>query len=65
MAQEAYDSWQTRGLDERRPLSPLEDVVFQQGLLAALPKGGIHVCAGTHGIPVVRKIKEAGIKLEL
>ena len=25
----------------------------------ALPKGGIHVCAGTHGIPVIRKIKKA------
>ena len=38
----------------------LEDVVFQTGgLLASLPKGGIHVCAGTHGIPVIRKIKEA------
>jgi hypothetical protein len=37
----------------------LEDVVFQQGLLASLPKGGIHVCAGTHGIPVIRKIKQA------
>src|SRR5882757_9674602 len=37
----------------------LEDVVFQQGLLASLPKGGVHVCAGTHGIPVIRKSKEA------
>ena len=38
----------------------LEDVVFRQGgLLDALPKGGIHVCAGTHGIPVIRKLKEA------
>ena len=37
----------------------LEDVMFQQGLLASLPKGGIHVCAGTHGIPVIRKIKQA------
>jgi 3-hydroxyisobutyrate dehydrogenase-like beta-hydroxyacid dehydrogenase len=37
----------------------LEDVVFQQGLLASLPKGGIHVCAGTHGIPIIRKIKQA------
>ena len=36
----------------------LEDVVFRQGLLDSLPKGGIHVCAGTHGIPVIRKIKE-------
>jgi 3-hydroxyisobutyrate dehydrogenase-like beta-hydroxyacid dehydrogenase len=39
----------------------LEDVVFRQGLLDALPKGGIHVCAGTHGIPVIRKIKEAHV----
>jgi hypothetical protein len=37
----------------------LEDVVFRQGLLDVLPKGGIHVCAGTHGIPVIRKIKDA------
>jgi 3-hydroxyisobutyrate dehydrogenase-like beta-hydroxyacid dehydrogenase len=38
----------------------LEDVVFQSGgLLASLPKGGIHVCAGTHGIPVIRKLKKA------
>ena len=37
----------------------LEDVVFNGGLLASLPKGGIHVCAGTHGIPVIRRIKEA------
>jgi 3-hydroxyisobutyrate dehydrogenase-like beta-hydroxyacid dehydrogenase len=38
----------------------LEDVVFQNGgLLQSLPKGGIHVCAGTHGIPVIRKIKAA------
>ena len=37
----------------------LEDVVFRQGLLDALPKGGIHVCAGTHGIPVIRRIKQA------
>jgi 3-hydroxyisobutyrate dehydrogenase-like beta-hydroxyacid dehydrogenase len=38
----------------------LEDVVFRSGgLLASLPKGGVHVCAGTHGIPVIRKIKAA------
>jgi 3-hydroxyisobutyrate dehydrogenase-like beta-hydroxyacid dehydrogenase len=38
----------------------LEDVVFQSGgLLASLPKSGIHICAGTHGIPVIRKIKAA------
>ena len=38
----------------------LEDVMFQAGgVLASLPKGGIHICAGTHGIPVIRKIKQA------
>ncbi len=37
----------------------LEDVLFRQGLLDALPKGSIHVCAGTHGIPVIRKLKAA------
>jgi 3-hydroxyisobutyrate dehydrogenase-like beta-hydroxyacid dehydrogenase len=37
----------------------LESVMFEQGLLAALPKGGIHLCAGTHGIPVIRKLKQA------
>jgi 3-hydroxyisobutyrate dehydrogenase-like beta-hydroxyacid dehydrogenase len=38
----------------------LEDVVFQGGgLFASLPKCGIHICAGTHGIPVIRKIKAA------
>ncbi len=43
----------------------LEDVVFQNsGLLASLPKGGIHVCAGTHGIPVIRKVKKAHAEKE-
>jgi len=37
----------------------LDDVVYRQGLLDALPKGGVHVCAGTHGIPIIRKIKKA------
>jgi hypothetical protein len=38
----------------------LEDVMFQSGgLLASLPTGTIHVCAGTHGIGVIRKIKAA------
>src|SRR6185503_1382969 len=38
----------------------LEDVIFQNGgLLASLAKGGVHVCAGTHGIPVIREIKAA------
>ncbi len=40
--------------------SALEDVVFQDGgLIQSLPKGAIHICAGTHGIPVIRKIKAA------
>jgi 3-hydroxyisobutyrate dehydrogenase-like beta-hydroxyacid dehydrogenase len=38
----------------------LHDVVFQKdGLLDSLPAKRIHVCAGTHGIPVLRKIKAA------
>jgi len=38
----------------------LEDVVFQNGgLLQSLPRGGIHVCAGTHGIAIIRKLKAA------
>jgi 3-hydroxyisobutyrate dehydrogenase-like beta-hydroxyacid dehydrogenase len=36
----------------------LEDVMFRQGFADALPKGGIHICAGTHGIPVIRKLKK-------
>jgi 3-hydroxyisobutyrate dehydrogenase-like beta-hydroxyacid dehydrogenase len=38
----------------------LADVAFQQGgLIESLPKGGIHICAGTHGIAAVRKLKHA------
>ncbi|HXF88065.1 MAG TPA: NAD(P)-dependent oxidoreductase [Xanthobacteraceae bacterium] len=38
----------------------LADVAFQPGgLMDSLPKGGIHVCAGTHGIAAVRKLKAA------
>ena len=38
----------------------LEDVAVQNGgLLQSLPKGGIHICAGTHGIAVIRKLKAA------
>jgi len=37
----------------------LDDVMVRQGLLDALPKGGVHVCAGTHGIPIIRRIKQA------
>jgi hypothetical protein len=40
----------------------LEDVAHAQGLLVALPKGGTHICAGTHGIPVIRKMKEAHVE---
>src|SRR5271168_3242091 len=35
----------------------LEDVAWQTGgLLQSLPRGGIHICAGTHGIEVTRKL---------
>jgi 3-hydroxyisobutyrate dehydrogenase-like beta-hydroxyacid dehydrogenase len=35
------------------------DVVSQPGgLLASLPKGGIHICAGTHSVACVTKLKE-------
>jgi hypothetical protein len=38
----------------------LADVAFQQGgLIEAMPNGGIHICAGTHGIAAVRKLKAA------
>lgn len=38
----------------------LADVAFQPGgLMDSLPKGGIHVCAGTHGIGAVRQLKAA------
>ncbi|MBM3527263.1 MAG: NAD(P)-dependent oxidoreductase [Alphaproteobacteria bacterium] len=37
----------------------LDDVVFRQGLLDALPRGGIHVCAGTHSIPIIKRLKAA------
>jgi 3-hydroxyisobutyrate dehydrogenase-like beta-hydroxyacid dehydrogenase len=34
------------------------DVVSQPGgLLASLPKGGIHICAGTHSVPAMTKLK--------
>jgi 3-hydroxyisobutyrate dehydrogenase-like beta-hydroxyacid dehydrogenase len=37
----------------------LGGVAYQKGgLVESLPKGGIHVCAGTHGIPVIRHLKE-------
>ena len=38
----------------------LEDVVFRAGgLLQSIPRRGIHVCAGTHGIATIRKLKAA------
>ena len=38
----------------------LEDVAWRDGgLLRALPRGAIHICAGTHGIDVTRKLGEA------
>jgi 3-hydroxyisobutyrate dehydrogenase-like beta-hydroxyacid dehydrogenase len=38
----------------------LEDVAGQKdGLLHSLPKGGIHVCAGTHGVGIIRKLAAA------
>lgn len=36
----------------------VEDVVTQPGgLLQSLPKGGIHVCAGTHSVACMQKLK--------
>jgi 3-hydroxyisobutyrate dehydrogenase-like beta-hydroxyacid dehydrogenase len=38
----------------------LDDVAGQAGgLLESLPKGGVHICSGTHGIGVIRKLKGA------
>ena len=38
----------------------LMDVSFHEGnFLEALPKGGLHICAGTHGIPAIRMLKKA------
>jgi hypothetical protein len=38
----------------------LADVVEQKGgLLQSLPKGGIHICSGTHGVAIVRKLAAA------
>jgi 3-hydroxyisobutyrate dehydrogenase-like beta-hydroxyacid dehydrogenase len=36
----------------------LDDVAGQKGgLLESLPRGGVHICSGTHGIGVIRKLK--------
>jgi 3-hydroxyisobutyrate dehydrogenase-like beta-hydroxyacid dehydrogenase len=38
----------------------LEDVAERKdGLLQSLPAGGVHICAGTHGVHVVRKVNAA------
>jgi 3-hydroxyisobutyrate dehydrogenase-like beta-hydroxyacid dehydrogenase len=38
----------------------LEDVAWQPGgLLQSLPKGHIHICAGTHGVGIIRKLHAA------
>ncbi len=35
------------------------DVVCQSGgLLASLPKGGVHICAGTHSVACIAKLKK-------
>jgi 3-hydroxyisobutyrate dehydrogenase-like beta-hydroxyacid dehydrogenase len=36
----------------------LDDVAGQKGgLLESLPRGGVHICSGTHGIGIIRKLK--------
>src|SRR5580704_44943 len=35
----------------------LEVVGTQGGLLQSLPKGGIHICAGTHSVACITKLK--------
>lgn len=37
----------------------LEDVVWHQGLLQSLPRGRIHICAGTHGVGIMGKLQAA------
>ena len=38
----------------------LDEVAGQSGgLLESLPKGGIHICSGTHGIGIIRKLEAA------
>jgi 3-hydroxyisobutyrate dehydrogenase-like beta-hydroxyacid dehydrogenase len=37
----------------------LEDVAWRQGLLHSLPTGGIHICAGTHGVGIIGKLQAA------
>jgi 3-hydroxyisobutyrate dehydrogenase-like beta-hydroxyacid dehydrogenase len=37
----------------------LEDVAWRQGLMETLPAGGIHICAGTHGVGVIGRLQAA------
>src|SRR5262245_21463677 len=37
----------------------LEHVAWQQGLLQSLPKGCIHICAGTHGVGIIARLEAA------
>jgi 3-hydroxyisobutyrate dehydrogenase-like beta-hydroxyacid dehydrogenase len=38
----------------------LEAVAWQpDGLLQSLPRGGIHICSGTHGVAVMRRVEAA------
>ena len=36
----------------------MEVAAKPDGLLAALPKGGIHICAGTHSVACIQKLKQ-------
>jgi 3-hydroxyisobutyrate dehydrogenase-like beta-hydroxyacid dehydrogenase len=36
-----------------------EVLMSKDGLLDTLPKGGIHICAGTHGVRIIRASKDA------
>lgn len=41
----------------------LRDVANQNGgLLASLPKGGVHICAGTHSVAAIQELKAAHAK---
>jgi len=38
----------------------LDEIAWQKsGLLDSLPQGSVHICSGTHGIGVIRKLKAA------
>jgi hypothetical protein len=41
----------------------LRDVATQKdGLLQSLPKGGVHICAGTHSVAIIQELKAAHAK---